>query len=497
MTDPKVRPSRSFDVVAVEKARDLSPLPSVAGSPKTLPNEVLLIIFNPLKKNELKVVRCVCRLFARLASPLLFDRIYISPHRQNLDVYCKIAQHQDLCHYPRTLIYDVQEFKENMDPEDYYQKLCHQLFCFLNGGSRAAIEHVDKELEGLLRMTKASSNPAKKSPNLYEKFSSCRIVQRGLELYAEKAEEQDHYNSGELLACLCIGLTRLTRVEEVKFQSRWHDWHLQSVDWSKNPRDLRLSSSPLARAWSPFHLKPSSTMCDTPITLEFDNVVSAFSLTGRPLKVLDASSPQKLAYEIFHSKSYLSRTFRQHSFPAMYFLESLTLQLNLCHYSQSGAKFEDPKEKTLPVDLLTVAVHSMPNLKSLTLDGSVCDTGNGLISIRELFHTFAMPALEDLDLSGMLGSAGHISAFLRAQRRLRRLSLRAIELSEGTWADLVDEMRRWLVSLLSLDLELPLREDGGVDLWDDDSWMVLDISNKIEEYVLEVDGVENPLRAPR
>lgn len=497
MTDPNVRPSRSLEVVAAEKARDLSPFPSVAGLARTLPNEVLLIVFNPLEKIELKVVRCVCQLFARLASPLLFDRIYISPHRQNLDVFCNIAQHKYLCHYPRMLIYDVQAFKENIDHEDYYKKLCHQLYRLLNFGPWTAVEHVDKELEGLLRMAKTSPNPAKYSPNLYEKFSNCRIVQRGLEVYAETAEEQHHYNGGELLASLCIGLTRLTRVDEVRFQYGWRDWHSRPIDWTKKPRDLRLSPSPLARVWSPFHLKPSSTECDTPITLEFDNVLRAFSLTGKPLKALDTSSPQKLAYEIFHSKSSLSRTFRQHSFPAMYFLENLTLQLNMYHYSQSGAKLEDPIEKTLPVDLLRVAVHSMPNLKSLTLDGNVCDTGNGLVSMRDLFHTFAMPALEELDLSGMLGSASHIAAFLRAQRRLRRLSLRAIELCEGTWVDLVDDLRRWMAHLISLDIQLPLREDGGVDLWDDESWMELEVSKLIEDYVIEGEGAGNPLRAPK
>ena len=481
--------------VAVTKARhlDLRPMPPVAGSPSTLPNEVFLIIFELLEKNQLKAVRRVCKLFALLVSPLLFDLIYISPHRPNLDVFRQISGNKDLCTCPRTLVYDVQEFKENIDTQEYYKDLCRQLHSFLISYPITVVKHVDKELEAFLRLVKVSPNPKFYGSN---EFSAGRVVQRGLELYSERAEEQDHYSDGELLACLCIGLMKLIHVDQVKFQYYWTDRHLRPIDWSKNPRDLRLSPSPLARSWSPFHLRPSSIITDTPTTLEFDNVISAFSLTGRPLRLLTADSPPSVAYEVFHSKSFMSRTFRQHSFPAMYYLESLTMRINMRHYSQSGSAdstFEEPKEKTLPVDLLAAALSRLPWLRSLSLEGILCKTGNGMISMSELFQTSTWPALEVLDLSGMLGSSAHISAFLQAQPRLRKLSLRSIELSQGTWAGVVDDMRRCLF-LDSLDLQLFLREDGGVDLWDEKSWEDMEMSERIERYVLQ--GGQNPLRAP-
>ncbi|MCJ1470970.1 hypothetical protein MMC07_009618 [Pseudocyphellaria aurata] len=488
-------PDGPLDVVSGRRARDLD-LPPVAGLPKHLPNEVLLIIFSQLEKHQLKIVRCVCKLYARLASSFLFDVIYISPHRPNLDVFRKIAQHPELSQYPRTLIYYVQKFKEKMDPQEYYKDLCRQLHYFLSEYPKYTIQHVDTELQGLLRMAKGSPNPAKSNPEVYDDYSTCRIVKRGLEIYLEKAEEQQHYNSnGELLACLCIGLMRLIHVERVVYQHSWTDGHLRSIDWSKHPRDLRLASSPLARTWSPFHLQPSSPF--TPITLEFDNVITAFSLTGRPLRSLDACSAYNVAYEIFQAKSGLSQTFCQHGFPAMYYLESLSLKVNMCRHSRSDSgdiKFEEPQEKTLALDLLAPIIHSMPGLRTLSLTGITSDSGNALIPIQELFHTFKLPALESLSLSGMLGSAAQISAFLRAQPRLRTLEFRAIELSEGTWVGLVDDMRKHL-SLQSLGMELPLREDGGMDLWDEDSWDEQDFSEQIEDYV--VNGGENPLRAPR
>lgn len=179
---------------------------------------------------------------------------------------------------------------------------------------------------------------------------------------------------------------RLTHVDKVEFQDHWDDSHLQSIDWSKIPRDLHLFSSPLARIWSPFHLEPGSKIFDAPITVEFDNVIKAFSLTRKPLRLLDTSG-SLAAYEIFHSKSLLSRAFRQHSLSAMYCLESLSMIVDMRHFSQSGLVeiFEDPKQKTLSVDLLAVALRYMPGLRSLALNVSITDPGNGLISMNDLF----------------------------------------------------------------------------------------------------------------
>lgn len=103
-----------------------------------------------------------------------------------------------------------------------------------------------------------------------------------------------------------------------------------------------------------------------------------------------------------------------------------------------------------------------------------------MTSISEVFQNLKLPALEALDLSGMLGSAPGISAFLRDQPRLRKLSLQEIEPSEGTWADLVDDMLQWLL-LDFVKLQLPLREDGGVEIWDDKSWCCSEISEKNRE----------------
>ena len=492
MTSSEGTTNGSHDTVTVTKGTDLKLLPPCSRSPRNLSNEVLLMIFKLLDKDHLKSVRCACKFFGPLASPLLFDQIYISPHTPNLDVFHHITEHSELCRYPRQLVYDVQRFKATIDSREYFKNLCDQLRHYTSRDSRSNIPHVDKEIEGFVGM-------ARGPPSEDDRYSTCRVVLRGLEIYREKAEEQDYYsNSGQLLACLCVGLMKLSCLDKVIFQSTWEDGDLFSENWSEYPRDPRLFSSPLARAWSSFHLKPMAPSFDANTAHEFDNVISAFSLAKRPLRALQAGSLMcNMPYEKFYTKSRLSRTFRQYGPSAMYHLECLHLEIDTQHYSarelSDSGNVVFIRERTPSVDLLAAALLYMPGLRHLSLSGTVHDDGNGLMSIRELFQVVRLPALEHLSLLGMLGSTADILAFLRAQPRLRTLELCNIELSEGTWAGLIDDMRRWL-PLESLQLIPYLRQGGGVDIWDEDAWDDEEMTGEVENYILH--GGTNPLRVP-
>lgn len=151
MSDSEDTANDSGDVVMVTKEMDLELFASVSRWPRNLPIEVLLMVFMLLDKNHLKPLRCVAKFFERLISPLLFDTIHISPHSQNLDVFRQITEHSDLCRYPRVLIYDVQRFKANIDPREYYKELSHQLHSLRMDGSHSNIHQVDTEVEGFLR----------------------------------------------------------------------------------------------------------------------------------------------------------------------------------------------------------------------------------------------------------------------------------------------------------------------------------------------------------
>ena len=459
------------DTVAVTKGTDLELLPPSPTSPRHIPNEVLLMIFKLLDKNHLKSVRCACKSFEPLASSLLFDKIYISPHRENLDVFRQITEHPDLCQYPRELVYDVQRFKPRIESREYYETLCLQLrtaICITG----FPLHHVGKDIEAFLLMVSGDT------PDERESYSTYRVFQQGLKIYREKAEEEEHYNnSGQLLACLCSGLMKLPYLDGVEFQFEWDSGDLWAVKKSIYSRDMRIFSSPLARTWSPFHLQPKAPYRAT-AAKEFDNVISAFSRTKRPLRMLTVRRAG-VPCAMFYTNSSLSCTFRQHGQAVLYRLERLELEVHFQQYSAkeglSNPEHELPEKKTLSVDLLAAALLHMPRLKILSLSRTADDENYGLtyenrgqMSFSELFLTVRLPALVELTLNSMLGSAADILSFLGAQPRLRKLSLYDMELSEGTWASLVDDMRSCLL-LETLRMHLPLLEGGRMISWDKDS----------------------------
>lgn len=102
--------------------------------------------------------------------------------------------------------------------------------------------------------------------------------------------------------------------------------------------------------------------------------------------------------------------------------------------------------------------------------------------ISEVFGSVKLSTLENPSVGGLLlGSAAFISAFLRAQPRLRYLHISRVDPSEGTWADLVDDMRRELL-LGSMGLGPPVRQDGW-DLVHGFRWEDLSMSDKVESCV--------------
>ena len=101
-----------------------------------------------------------------------------------------------------------------------------------------------------------------------------------------------------------------------------------------------------------------------------------------------------------------------------------------------------------------------------------------------------MPRLLTLRLAEVACARSELVSFLHAQKKLRNLTLEGIELTEGKWADLLDDFRQRL-DLGRFEVLYPLREIGGVDLYTPDTCRGYRLEIKIEQYV--VNGGENPL----
>ena len=88
-----------------------------------LPFELQKMILKYLKKYELKQVRLVSKACSSLATPLLFDRVYLSLKQLDLEVFARCAVHSVIRSSVKEIIYDVSHFDPNMTRQGY----CYQL----------------------------------------------------------------------------------------------------------------------------------------------------------------------------------------------------------------------------------------------------------------------------------------------------------------------------------------------------------------------------------
>ena len=443
-----------------------------------LPNELWAIIFGYLEGKNLKTVRCVCKCFSLLAARPLFDKVYVSPHRINMDVFTKIAQHPTLSLHPRVLVNQIPRFQKNYSLRLYFACLCNQLRLYL-GQVPDKNQLFDEERQELLRVAANYDSRRGLLESDYER-SSLRTVQQSYKRYIDEALEQDHFDkSGEYLASLCLGLAKLINVRKVEFGTSWENFKFKDIDRSIELLDLSFSPSPLARSWNLFQLRPEYQSVWQ--HQDFDNMVSSFSLTGRSMHQVNFDIPSSsVPWRMFDPNSEISRTFRQHGNCAMSRLERLTIQIATCDPKLS---YRQSQKQNISVDLLRKALSGMRKLRYLQL--FISKLGPlPILRLSEIFSENTFPALQTLKLYSIAGSEIQISNFLRAQPQLCNLFLAEFNLEEGDWVDLVDEMQRSL-HLNSMCLLVPLQNENHV-AWNGRV-------HKIEEYILH--GGKNPLRA--
>ncbi len=69
-----------------------------------LPNEIALDIVSYLNKTQFKSVRLVSKQWCDCGSQYLFDQLYVSPRKEDLDVFESVTQHPILSNCVRRLI---------------------------------------------------------------------------------------------------------------------------------------------------------------------------------------------------------------------------------------------------------------------------------------------------------------------------------------------------------------------------------------------------------
>ena len=80
-------------------------------------------ILEGLGKNHLKCARLVSKSWCHCASQFLFNKVYISPRKEDIEVFKSITQHTTLNHCVRQLEYDATLFLPDRQKVDYVRDL--------------------------------------------------------------------------------------------------------------------------------------------------------------------------------------------------------------------------------------------------------------------------------------------------------------------------------------------------------------------------------------
>ncbi|KAI9878988.1 MAG: hypothetical protein M1830_009917 [Pleopsidium flavum] len=426
------------------------------------PIEILLLIFRQLRKQDLKSIRIVCKLWSSLAVEVLFDRVYISPQRKNVEV-------------------------DKTRPE-YFDDLCKQARA---SSSHLPTKHVfqsaDYQVKEILRFAREGAKAPETAAQCVARLSKHRIIDRGHRIYLERAkQQQEYYEGGELLGHMCLGFEKLRNLETVVFE---HEWSHFSTDRPLDPftlHPIHRQGSLLARTWNPVFLEPTSLRSNKDAHVEFSTIIRALSMTQRKVKTFDSYMSLKLVQSAFDSKTFMPSSLLRHTINALQSVQ--TLSMRICSQGE---------HETGSIDALPSALRFMPALNHLHLDvdkGSdynMDDKDATMYTLREVLGLYSWPHLSFLKLSAMITGELELVHCLGHQQKIRELHLKNFELTDGQWANVLDAMRR-SPRLKTLVLKMPLRHCGGVDVWDEMAWEDDRMDEKVERYVLS--GGEKPFR---
>lgn len=220
-----------------------------------LPLEVKRIILEDFTKLDLKLVRLVSKDWCLAAVPLLFDRIYISPKKRDLDVFIDIIDHPVLCQAPRSLIWDATYFLPRKDQKHYMKRLLHEAR-FIH---RRKFDDASTPYQHFINACFDMKDGAEARERVLSDYQHAAFVEAGFKVWQENAIfAQFFYKKGYFYSALCDGLRKLDRLRSVVVTSNL--WNVDSQDAHAGVLfcNTRGSGPPLLRSWDFSHARPFS-----------------------------------------------------------------------------------------------------------------------------------------------------------------------------------------------------------------------------------------------
>lgn len=435
-----------------------------------LPNEIVLSVMSYLSNTDLKNVRLVSESWSACASEFLFEKIYISSQKEDVDVFTAISKNILLSRRVKTLEFDAVVFTPNYTEDMYLERLWEHIASIAGTLSRpwTIYDSPDAQINEFVEMTRRSLSSAT-NVDTYQahQIAKCKdfvFVKEGYRNCIERASyEEAILEDGKFLAILIEGLNRFQKLENVYLKGTWYRSGLLSTD-STIPTCR--NGSTLRRTWDLFRCPPLhwNSASDANGAAKFRVITQALARSERKIRTLDCACG--VPPEVFQmSSAGINRTDTLHHndlYDAYSRLEHLTIKL--ASYSEGFASRPGRN-----LDKLGLQLHSMRNVRwlNLNLPEHKGDDPRAFVAISQMFpstklpywsrtgereNNILWPNLTRLYLSNIsISLCCWIYLLHIATPNLRWLYLHNVWLKGGSW-DSIFELLKYQARLKTLDI---------------------------------------------
>lgn len=221
-----------------------------------LPIELIIQAFSHLAQHELKNVRFVCKTWAHYASERLFDKLYISPRKEDIRVFELVTQHPQLRHCVKKLEHDATRFSQEPTIEGYTVRQLRSTPLdnedFANMHKIRNKHSLDPQIGKYLSQLSSHRNDID-NPWLHNIFKPFDFIMEGYRVWQECAAYQQRcIESGNYLRILVHGLRNLDRLEYVRVCQEWDIQPSRALQ----SHQAHYYNSPFGRTWNVFRAQP-------------------------------------------------------------------------------------------------------------------------------------------------------------------------------------------------------------------------------------------------
>ena len=424
-----------------------------------LPNELILDICGYLANPDLKACRFVSKSWSDSASVYLFSKIYISPRKEDIDVFNLITQHEQFSRCVRTLEYDGTRFSSGISEYEYVSHLSQQVK-YYSELYQTCLGNKDTEF------TKFIKSCLKKPSGTLKDFMGSDFILEG----HREWENRDAYQrrivmNGEFLKILKCGLGKLELLNFVEITGDWPTWKLHDLYLTGDLNHSYFYGSPFGRTWQLSHPRPnrcvdtgSRRICRAEsdwVEVSSTGLVAAPALRSTPKQTTNMhifeiittalSQTQKhlrsfamfrLSVSVFDPN--LSGVIKNGSISAYSSLEHLVLGFSRAYWTSNG---EPPN-----LAAIQALLRSMRGLRSLQLSVP-SDRSLSVPPSHKHWRIFPPDgtqwiALTKLQLFGFKVNVKNLCHLLKIMMpNLRELRFREVELLEGRWEGVVEFLK--------------------------------------------------------